>query len=267
MKDLIATAMANRPDLEVDRLNVINANTSALGTKNGVLPQAGVIGGATNGGTSGTPQIVALGGASGLSPGAALPPGIFPCPLGIGSPGQFCSTAPQSLVGGVSNALGQMIRRDFPSERVAGFFDPTLRNRVAQADYGIEQLQLRTTELRNHRTVNQVAVDVSNQSIALQQARARYQAAVRNRILQQQLLDAEQKKFALGASTSFLVVQQQRDFATAQSAEVAALVAFSNARVALDQTLGTTLKSNNISVEEAQSGRLSRQSTLPTTLP
>ena len=268
MKDLITTAMANRADLEVDRLNVINAQTAALGTKNGVLPQAGVIVGATNNGTAGTPQIVPLRGASGIvPPGGTLPTGIFPCPSGVGGPGQLCSTAPEALVGGLGTALGQMIRRNYPSERIAGFITPKLRNRVAQADYGIEQLGLRQTELENQRTVNQVAVDVSNQSIGLQQARARYQAAVRNRILQQQLLDAEQKKFALGASTSFLVVQQQRDFATAQSAEVAALVAFSNARVALDQTLGTTLKSNNISVEEAQSGRLSRQSTLPTTLP
>jgi outer membrane protein TolC len=268
MKDLIAAAMANRPDLEVDRLNLINARTAALGTKNGVLPQAGVLLSATNNGTSGTPQVVVLRGASGLvGPGGTLPTGIFPCPPGIGKPGNFCSTAPQQLVGGLSNALGQMIRRDYPSERVGGFFDPTLRNRVAQADYGIEQMGLRQTELEDQRTVNQVAVDVSNQSIGLQQARARYQAAVRNRVLQQQLLDAEQKKFALGASTSFLVVQQQRDFATAQSTEVAALVAFSNARIALDQTLGTILKTTNISVNEAQSGRVNRQSALPPTLP
>jgi outer membrane protein TolC len=268
MKDLIATAMANRADLEVDKLNFINAQTSALGTKNGILPQAGVIGGATNRGAAGTPQIVPLQGASGLiAPGAPLPAGILPCPPGIGPPGGLCQTPPQSLVGGVGTALGQTIRRNFPTERVAGFFDPVLRNRVAQADYGIEQLQLRQTELQNHRTVNQLAVDVSNQSVSLQQARARYQAAVRSRTLQEQLLQAEQKKFALGASTSFLVVQQQRDLATAQSAEVAALVAYSNARVSLDQTLGTTLKTNNISVAEAQSGRVNRQSALPPTLP
>ena len=101
MKDLISTAMTNRADIEVDRLNVINAKTSALGTQNGILPQAGVIVGATNNGTSGTSQIVPLRGASGLIPpgGGALPAGIFPCPAGVGSPGQLCSSPPQSLVG------------------------------------------------------------------------------------------------------------------------------------------------------------------------
>ena len=38
MKQLIATAMANRVDLEVDRLNLVNSETSSLGTKSGILP-------------------------------------------------------------------------------------------------------------------------------------------------------------------------------------------------------------------------------------
>jgi outer membrane protein TolC len=101
----------------------------------------------------------------------------------------------------------------------------------------------------------------------LRQARARYLAAVRNRILEEQLLDAEQKKFGLGASTPYNVVTQQRDLATAESSEVAALVAYSNAKVALDQTLGTTLDVNHVSISEATSGRIARTSVLPEKLP
>jgi outer membrane protein len=110
-------------------------------------------------------------------------------------------------------------------------------------------------------------VDVANHVTGIQQARARYQAAVRNRILAQQLLDAEQKKFGLGASTTFNVVQQQRDLATAQSSEIAALVAYSNSRVSLDQTLGLTLQNSNISIDEARTARVKRQSVLPQSLP
>jgi outer membrane protein TolC len=150
---------------------------------------------------------------------------------------------------------------------VGGFLAPTLRNRQAQADYAIDQLQIRQTDLQDHKDLNQVAVDVSNQVIGLQQARVRYQAAVRNRILEQQLLDAEQKKFSLGASTTFNVVQQQRDLATAQSSEVAALVTYSNARVSLHQTLGTTLEENHVTVQEALSGRVTRPSAIPATVP
>jgi outer membrane protein TolC len=160
-----------------------------------------------------------------------------------------------------------VFRRNFPSERAGVFFNANIRNRSAQADHNIDELSLRQVELENRRSLNQIAVDVSNQVIGLQQARVRYQAAVKNRVLAQQLLDAEQKKFSLGVSTTFNVVQQQRDLATAQSNEVASLVAYSNARVALDQTLGTTLEQNGVSVKEAFNGRLSRPSVLPAQLP
>ena len=49
----------------------------------------------------------------------------------------------------------------------------------------------------------------------------------------------------------------------AQSAEIAALVDFSNARVALDQTLGVTLETNHVSIEDAQAGKVQRVSSLP----
>ena len=68
--------------------------------------------------------------------------------------------------------------------------------------------------------------------IGLQQSRARYQAAQKSRVLQEQTLDAEQKKYALGASTIFFVIQAQRDLAQAQAVEVAALSTYNRARVA-----------------------------------
>ena len=94
--------------------------------------------------------------------------------------------------------------------------------------------------------------------------RSGYQAASRNRILQQELFDAEQKRFAAGISTPYNVIVQQRDLAAANSAEIAAKVAYSNARIALDQTLGATLEANHVSIDEAVRGQVSRKSTIPT---
>ena len=165
--------------------------------------------------------------------------------------------------GGIGTAVGQVLRRNFPTNRAAAYFQTPMRNDQAQADYAIDQLQLRQSQIQLSKDPNQVAVDVSNYLVAMRQARGRYRAAVQTRILQQQLLDAEQKKLAGGASTPFNVVQQQRDLVAAQSAEIAALVDFSNARVALDQTLGTTLEVNHVSIEDAQSGRVQRVSSLP----
>ena len=121
-------------------------------------------------------------------------------------------------------------------------------NRQNLADQAVDELTIRQTQLTNSKELNQVVVDVSNQVVALQQARSRYEAAVRNRILEQQLFDAEQKKFSLGASTPYSVVTQQRDLIAAQSSEVAALVAYSTARINLDQVVGTTLSKFNVSI-------------------
>ena len=264
-KEALAVAMTNRADLEVNRLNFINSKTSTLGTNNGVLPQLIVFANAKQQGLSGTPQRVLAGV---IPPGSPfiVPPGFQACPASFG-PRTICELPDPYFQGGISNALGQMIRRDFPSESGGVFFGPTLRNRQARADQSIDQLSLRQTELENERSTNQVAVDVSNGLIGLQQARIRYQAAVKNRVLEEQLLDAEQKKFKLGASTTYNVVTQQRDLATAQATEISALASYSQARILLDQTLGTTLKNNNVSIDEAQNGRVARSSTLPANLP
>ena len=237
LKDLIAQAMKSRTDVALQKVALANAKTSALNTQNGVRPNLTGVANFSQRGISGTKN-----------------------PLSRRTPDPY-------FVGGMNNALGQVFRRNFPTESAGLFFSASLRNRQAQADYGYDQLQLRQTELTDQKNLNQIAVDVSNQVITLQQARARYEAAVKNRVLQQQLLSAEQKKFALGASTPYNVVVQQRDLSTAQSTEISDLVAYSTAKVALDQALGTTLEENNVSLQESAAGHVNRTSTLPAVLP
>ncbi len=267
LKNLIATARANRTDLAIEQNNLKNTEITALGTANGVLPQLAGLASASAQGLSGAPKAVRVFSSSQQLGATTIPPGFGPCPPSAGPPNSICEFPDPYFVGGIGNALGQVFRRNFPSERAGAFIAANVRNREALADAAIDQLTVRQNSLQLQKDVNQLAVDVSNQVVALQQARARYEAAVRNRILEQQLLDAEQKKFSLGASTTYNVVQQQRDLAAAQSSEVAALVAYSNAHVSLDETLGTTLQANHITLQEALSGHVSRPSTLPATLP
>jgi outer membrane protein TolC len=241
LRDMVATALANRPDLEAAKDNITTLQLSALGTKNAVLPSLEVFGSTYNSGLSGVPKTVIR--------------------------RNFVETANPYVTGPLSNALGQIFRRDYPSERIGVFLGLTVFNRQKIADQAVDELTIRQTQLTNNKTLNQVMVDVSNQVVALQQARSRYEAAIRNRILEQQLFDSEQKKFSLGASTPYNVVSQQRDLIAAQSSEVAALVAYSNARVALDQVEGTTLSHYNVNLAEAVSGKVSRVSVLPNPLP
>ena len=233
-EEMVRQALQNRADLAVERANLAASQVSALGTRNGILPNLQGFASTSNAGLSGVPHTVVT-------------------PIGERTPDPY-------LVGGIGTALGQVFRRNYPSERAGVFYQASLRNRVAQADYAIDQLQLRQSELSTQRDLNQIQVEVLNYVVALQQARARYEAAVRNRTLQQQLYSAEQEKYSVGESTPYNVTVQQRDEIAAESAEVAALVAYSSARIALDRTLGTILEDYNIALSEAQEGKVQRKS-------
>ncbi|HWE49528.1 MAG TPA: TolC family protein [Bryobacteraceae bacterium] len=235
--ELARKALANRPELIVEQENARAAAISALGTINGLLPSAQVFTTITDSGLAGTPHIV------------------------------NGRTAPASLKGGPGTAFGQIMRRDFPSESIGVFGSIQIYDRQAQADYAIDQLQIRQQQLTTAKDLNQAQVDVTNAVVALRQARARYDAAVQNRILDQQLLDAEQKKFALGASTSYNVVQQQRDLSAAQSSEINAEATWESARLYLDRVTGTTLEANHVSLSEAKTGQVNQVSSLPPDLP
>jgi outer membrane protein TolC len=230
IQSLVQTALANRSDLAVEKANLNAAEISALGTRNGILPSLQVFAGESQAGLAGAPHTVIS------RTGVQRPDAYF--------------------VGGIGTALGEVFRRNFPTERVGAFFQTPIYNRQAQADYGIDQLSLRQSQLSNQKSLSQVEVDLLSSLVALRQARVRYDAAVKNRTLQQELLSAEQKKLNLGSSTPFNVIQQQRDLAAAQSGEISAIVSYNNARVSLDQTLGTTLESNHVSIAEAKSGKV-----------
>ena len=92
------------------------------------------------------------------------------------------------------------------------------------------------------------------------QIRAQYLAARKTRELEILALDAEQKKFKLGASTIYLVIQAQRDLATAEGGEVSAMANYMRANTQMELVTGQTLTAHNIKLDEARMGSVSRSS-------
>lgn len=239
--ELVDIALKHRPEIAQNTINIESSKINLNGDKSSLRPSLTAFAELTNNALTGVVNPLNVG-------------GIF------GSPDPY-------VVGGYGNALGQLFRRNFPNYTAGFALTIPFRNRAAQADYVTDQLALRQSELQYQRSINQVRVDVQNALIGVQQARVRYTAAVKARILQQQTLEAEQKKYQLGASTVFLVIQAQRDLSTAQGTEIQALANYTHARVSLDQALGTTLEANHISIAEALSGKVARQSTIPSNPP
>jgi outer membrane protein len=238
VEQLVSEALSQRVEIEQGRINIESNKLNLVGIKNSLKPTLQAFAELTNNGLTGDISTLGL-----MQPGVGY------------------------LAGGYGNLLAQIFRRNFPNYSAGVSLNIPLRNRAAQSDYVTSLIEIRQNELSLQKNVNQVRVDVQNSVIGLQQARARYDAAVKARALQQETLDADQRKQALGATTVYQVIQDQRDLASAQSAEVQAMANYTHARISFDLALGTTLERNNISLQEALAGHVSRPSELPASLP
>ncbi len=176
----------------------------------------------------------------------------------VPSAGGSTPNADPFFIGGGGTLLSQLLARNFPNYAVGVQLNIPIRNRVAQADVIRDQLQIRQTQVRLHLLENQVRLEVESALISLQRARSAYDAAVETRQLQQEALAAEQERYAVGASTSFFVIQYQRDLAQARTTEVIAQGNYAKAAAALDRALGSTLETNHVEIGEAYRGQVSQ---------
>lgn len=237
---LMEIALSARSDIMQNHLRLRNTDLGLIGTRNGMLPSANLTVDLTNNGLAGS---------------------LNPDFLDI--PGQRSLVSPYFL-GGLGTASGQLFRRNFPDYQVRLQVNIPIKNRQARADYTAALLEKRQQEIRIVQAENAVRTEVQSAVIRIEQARARYAAALKAQELQEQTLDAEQKKYDLGASTIFQVVQAQRDLANARTNVIATQNEYANARISLDQSTGHTLTTHNISIAEAYDGVVSRQPDLPT---
>jgi outer membrane protein len=239
IQDLTALAISSRPELAQSRIQIQNQNLTIKGSRNALLPSLDAVVTMSNSALAGDPTTF------------AAPPGS------IRNNNPF-------FIGGYGTVLSQLFARNFPNYAAGFNLNIPLRNRAAQAQVINDELALRQQQLGLQRLENQVRVDVQNALIGLTQARAQYLSATKQRVLMAQTLDAEQKKLALGASTIYNVIQDQQALTAAESNEVTARANYARARVELDRATGQILVSNNISLDEAFRGVVTRP---PSALP
>ena len=138
-----------------------------------------------------------------------------------------------------------------------------LRNRPAQALHERSLLEFRQDQLKLQQLYTQIRMGVVNAQYALTNDRAAVQAAAAAREYNGQALDAEKKKFKYGASTTALVLQQERNLAAAENTVTAAMATYAKDRAALEQILANTLTKYNISIGDGVSGTVTQQVTIP----
>ncbi len=251
-QDLVSDALSHRPELAESRIDLSNREISMKAVKNALLPSV---------------DLFAYYGGSGLG-GAQNPANLCPADPNqafIGcTPNDPTQIPPSVSYGGTFH---QLLNSTAPDKGAGISINIPLRNRTAQANHIRSQLEYRQAQMRLQQVENEVRIEVRNAQFALQQNKASVAAAQAAVDLAQQSLDAEQKKYALGASTSTLVLQQSSALTQGRSNLVAARAAYEKARVELDRATGLLLERNGIDLADAQSGVVNKLPAVPYVTP
>jgi outer membrane protein len=266
-EEALKEAFAKRPELQEEALNLLNAEIDVKANRNALLPTLSIGGFYESQGLAGNSAI--LGTPTTVSSGIPIVDATGVPVLVNGAPiFESATTAPVTgtTQQGFTTAQSQIFHNQFPEYAGQLTLTLPLRNRAAQAEYAralLSQRQLQTTERQLR---NAALLDVRNSFIALTQDRAQVAAAVKARELQQQTFDAEEKKYKLGASTVYTVIQTQRDLTLAQGNEIRALANLEEAKAGYERAVGRTLEVNHVTIADGKSGEVERDTLIPGTL-
>lgn len=133
-----------------------------------------------------------------------------------------------------SNVLGQIFTLDYPTWTLGLTFSYPLGKSAAEANLARARIEKDQAGARLRSLETTAVREVREAAWRLEQNQQRIETARLSRELAEQRLDAEQKRFEVGMSTSFLVIQAQRDLAVARNNELQAFLDYQLAVVAFE---------------------------------
>ncbi|MFZ3215351.1 MAG: TolC family protein [Candidatus Acidiferrales bacterium] len=266
LQDAVQEAWKKRPELYQANLNLKNSQIEVKATRNGLLPTLDAYVQYTTQGLNGTgintSEIAGQYLADTASPLVDANGNVV---YVNGNPAYASVPATSTAMthGGLSSALSNVFQNSYPTYAVGLSLSLPIRNRSAQADNARAQFDERQQRVQYRQTENTIVINVRNAIIALRQDRSQVEAADLARTLAQQTLDAEQKKYQLGSSTSYNVVLRSRDLTAAQGTALRAQANLAEALVNFNQAMGRTLEVQHITVADALRGTTSRDPLIP----
>lgn len=145
---------------------------------------------------------------------------------------------------------GRSIERTFSGDASTwegGFlFKYPLGNRAAKSRLAVSKLETARFLMDIKDLEKTIVVEVREAARLINTNKKRVQAARIARKLAEEKLSAEEKKFEVGLSTSFNVLEFQTDLAEEQSKELKAIVDFNKSKIKLRKVMATTLEEYDI---------------------
>jgi outer membrane protein len=257
IEQAVEEAWQDRPEIKELELNLKNADIEVKVTTNEMLPSLSLVGQYSTTGLSG------VGKKTTTTLGPFQPDVDEPIIDSSGTQAtdalgnlEYLGVQPETVTtvpvpGGISDAWDALIHSRFPTFQAGLQMNLPIRNRANQANNGTALLNQRQQQVGYLEEKNTIFLAVRNALIAVTQDRAAVAAAAKARELAQETFDDEQKKYQLGSSTSYNVVLRSRDLTAAETTELQDQVNLVEAQIALDQAMGRTLESHNISISDA----------------
>jgi outer membrane protein TolC len=148
-----------------------------------------------------------------------------------------------------SDAFGQYAQGNRPFYSYGGKFSVPLDNLGARSAYKSDKAVEKQYLLALKELEQNIMVAIDN---AVKQAQSDWdnvQATKQQRMYSEAALDAEQKKYAVGKSTTFTVLQLQNNLTAARSQEIRSLADYNEALANLAAQEGSTLERNGITID------------------
>jgi outer membrane protein TolC len=233
----VRTALANRTDLEQARHDLAANDIALKSLTNAQLPEV---------------DLSASYGAAGVGGPTFIRDNTV-----LGSP------VTGVIPSGYSDALSSLTSLDAPQWNVGLSLSYPIGASPAAANVARAKLQQRQTIAQQRQLELQITTEVTNAAVVVETNRGSLQAAEAALDLAQRRLDTEQSRYEVGLSTTFQVVQAQRDLRDAQNAQLGALLNYRQAQVDFERVQQipaagtvaiTSISAGNIAAPRASAG-------------
>jgi outer membrane protein len=217
LEESLKTALTHRPDLLAKKKELDNRNIEAKYNENQMYPTLDLVG------------SLGLNGLSGDS--------------GSGS---------SKIDGGYDTALSETFSTKFRLWEFGINLSYPLGNRAAKSRLAAKRLEVAQLLLDIKDFEKNIVVEVREAHRQIETDIKRVQATRVARKLAEEKLNAEEKKFEVGLSTSFNVLEFQEDLAEEQSNEIKAVIDYNKSRNRLNQVMARTLEAHDIKLQSEE---------------
>ncbi len=215
LPESIRTALSKRSEYEAAKVAVANTELNRRLAKNQLLPELDAVGSAGLTGLDGTQRI---------------------------------HNGTVSSYGGEGSSLGNMVSAQFNNWSAGLTLTVPLGNRAAEAGYTQAALQEEQSRVSLRNQELQIVAQVREAVRRIDTNAKRVEAARVARALAEEQLRIEQRRLRAGVSTTFNVLQFQRDLTAAQAVEVQAMSDYQKSLVNLERVRGTVLEKFQIAL-------------------